>query len=78
MASYEETGRPAARTAAQNVKKDARKSLPSSDDTGYAQAIAGGTVNAPAGKDVAVKPNYLPDDGPALPSAPERNEGDRS
>jgi hypothetical protein len=74
MTSYEGTADPAAKAATRNPKEGARKPLPSSDDTGYAQAIAGGTVSLPTGNDPPVKPSFLPDDVPGLPSAADRED----
>jgi hypothetical protein len=80
MASYEETPGPAGKEVIRSLQKRAgeREPLPSSDDTGYAQAIAGGTVTAsPIGNDPAVKPNYMPGKEPVAPFAADR-EADKS
>lgn len=77
MEKHQQKSDSADKTAAIRKKKGAHEPLPSSDDTGYAQAIAGGTVNAPAVNEPAVKPNYLPDE-PIWPAPSRRDDGAES
>jgi hypothetical protein len=75
MATYEETAGSATKATR---KESANEPLPSSDDAGYAQAIAGGTVSTPIGEDPKIKKNLLPDEEATLPSATNYGDAESS